>query len=528
MLLRRVLSDDLEVVDARCERNVHVTQVLDAAMPRNSLLGRDKRGAPLNATSVEKAERLQEEVTATVNGLAAKHGDKGDFFAIANLPVEVALKPRLAPNVLTGHFAGVRGSNAYEHCAAGANIGREQASPLAVEDMARALFSDDPEPLNLTGGYVKETRGIRMRDGSAVPVEVWVHPDPRVQALLELVRERELEQGMDRLRLIHNTETKHWYNMCNVPLDVTVDRVITRAQLLHEATGRMDNGRQGKGRRFYGSRLKEAVRRGNGVLPLSAAELVRLHGGEGGLWGSETAAKRDLENRHTRQIDLFTECAPFPPVEVEYRRPSQRARASRALVAAPRHDRDAIRTKLVALVGEIALLEIAPLDGQDADPRPAAPPERAGGRSPAIVALEPNHPVPQADAGAEAPSLAPPDPPLPPELVARIRCVAGRLAALPPPPRMWNDFTDPVRLWGWHDRVAAVVAARDAAVREAEIARRVALYDAASAAALEALGEPDAALAAERALLGTAAFRPRPGEAPPWGVGAAISAEAVM
>ncbi len=497
-------------------------------MPRNSLLGRDKRGAPLNATSAQKAERLQEEVAATVNGLAAKHGDKGDFFAIVNLPVEAALKPRLAPNVLTGHFAGVRGSNAYEHCAAGANIGREQASPLAVEGMARALFSDDPEPLNLTGRYVKETRGIRMRAGAAVPVEVWVHPDPRVQALLELIRERELEQGLDRLRVVHNTEPKHWYNMCNVPLDVTVDRVITRAQLLHEVTGRLDNGREGTGRRFYGSRLKEAVRRGNGVLPLGSSELLRLYGGKGGLWGSETAVKRDLENRHTWQIDLFTECAPFPPVEVEYRRPSQRGRASRALVAAPRHDRDVIRTKLVAAIGEIASLEIAPLDGQGADPRLAAPPERAGGGSPAIVAFEPDHPVPQADAEAEVPSLVPPDPPLPPELVARFRRAAGRLDALPPPPRMWGDFTDAVRLWGWYDRVAAAVAAREAAAQEAEIARRVAFYDAASAAALEALAAPDADLAAERALLNTAPFRPRPGEAPPWGDGAAISAEAVV
>ncbi len=173
------------------------------------------------------------------------------------------------------------------------------------------------------------------------------------------------------------------------------------------------------------------------------------------------------------------------------------------------------------------MLEIAPLDGQDADPRPAAPLERAGDSSPAITAFVPDS-VPQADAEAEAPSHTPLDPPLPPELVARFRRVAGRLAALPPPPRMWNDFTDPVRLWGWHGRVAAVVAAREAAAREAEITRRVASYVAASDAALEALAAPDADLAAERALLNTAPFRPRSGEAPPWGDGAAISAEAVV
>ncbi len=93
---------------------------------------------------------------------------------------------------------------------------------------------------------------------------------------------------------------------------------------------------------------------------------------------------------------------------------------------------------------------------------------------------------------------------------------------------MWHDYTDAARLWGWRERVAAVVAAREAAAREAEIARRVAFYAAASDAALEALAAPDADLAAERALLNTAPFRPRPGEAPPWEDGAAVSAEAVV
>ena len=137
-------------------------------------------------------------------------------------------------------------------------------------------------------------------------------------------------------------------------------------------------------------------------------------------------------------------------------------------------------------------------------------------------------PVSQADAEAQEPSLAPPPPPLPPELVVRFRRVAGRLAALPPPPRIWNDFTDAARLWGWRERVAAGVAAREAAAQEAEIAQRGASYVAASDAALEALAAPDADLAAERALLGTVLFQPRPGEAPPWEDGAAIFAEAVV
>ena len=44
-----------------------------------------------------------------------------------------------------------------------------------------------------------------MRDGSSVAGKVLVHPDPRVQAVIEQVRERETAQAIDRLRLIHRT-----------------------------------------------------------------------------------------------------------------------------------------------------------------------------------------------------------------------------------------------------------------------------------------------------------------------------------
>ena len=304
-LLVRALGDRLKCVDARCERNAFVTKVIDTPLPRSSLTGRYKRDEAMNDARAAKAEAAQEKVVAIANGLAAHHG--GDFFAITNKPVEEAIRPLLAPNVLTGHFAGVRGSNDYEHCVAGGNFGREQIPPFAAENIARALFADDPEPLTLTGQYVKAKRGIRMRDGSAVPVEVWVHPDPRVQAVVELFRERELEQDLDRLRVIHNTETKYWYDVCNVPTDVTVDRVVTFNELLHEVTGRLDNGRQGKGRRFYGDRLVVAMRRCDGVLPVVPSELVRLHGD---LWTSSDAAKDTLKGG-TRLIEVYLPESPL-------------------------------------------------------------------------------------------------------------------------------------------------------------------------------------------------------------------------
>lgn len=54
-------------------------------------------------------------------------------------------------------------------------------------------------------------------------VNVSVHPDPRVQAVLEQIREAESLQAIDRLRLIFNDERKHVWILCNIPLDLPVD-----------------------------------------------------------------------------------------------------------------------------------------------------------------------------------------------------------------------------------------------------------------------------------------------------------------
>ena len=371
LLLRRVLGEDLEVVDARCERNVRITQVIDTPMPRRRLLGPGKPGAVLDDKNAKEAERQRQRAADLINGLAAKHG--GPFFACTYLPVEALLGPHLSPDVLTGHFAGVRGSNDYEHCGGGAHIGREQTWPRASEDIARALYADDPDELNLTGEFITVKRGIRMRDGSAVMVDVQVHPDPRCQAVLEMMREDELAQVMDRLRLVHNVETKHWYAVSNVPFDATVDRVVTFDELFHEATGQIDNGRKGRGRRFYGGRLAEAFRCGNGVLSLTPAELVRLHPD---LWGSERAARDDLPSAAVRvrtlQIDLIGKSAPLAGVEVRYRRPRQPGSPIPALVASDTRDPAVLLAKLEAVVGPVVheRFEVVP----DPEPPPEPPP----------------------------------------------------------------------------------------------------------------------------------------------------------
>lgn len=373
-IYRRLLGDRLTAATAvQCERNVEVVQVRDATLPRSSLLGTDRRGNALSDTSAARAERLRAEMVATANAFAAKHG--GEFMLATNMAVETAVTAEQAEvgvtaAVLTGHFGKLRGRNDFEHCTAGMVLGRNQPPASAMEAMARAIWANDPEPLNLSRTYEKAWRSIRMRDGSAVPIEVDVHPDPRVQRMLELHRERESEQAADRLRLIRNPERKVLYVACNVPLNLTVDRVVTRRALVHEATGRVDNGQKGKGRRIYGNRLVEAYHLGKGILPLSRAELVRLSADETsvlkGFWQSERAARNDGIDMAVSAIrTLLAETATSHPLLVSYRLQGQ-GRPSKALISPEIPDGRAV---LQALLGR----PIVAYDVED-DPEPPEPP----------------------------------------------------------------------------------------------------------------------------------------------------------
>ena len=70
-----------------------------------------------------------------------------------------------------------------------------------------------------------------MREGSERRVTGRIHPDRRVQAVVEQVREAEMMQAVDRLRLIHSEREKTFYILCNIPLDIAVDELVTWREL---------------------------------------------------------------------------------------------------------------------------------------------------------------------------------------------------------------------------------------------------------------------------------------------------------
>jgi hypothetical protein len=202
--------------------------------------------------------------------------------------------------------------------------------------VAKAIWYDTKRPIwCITAGkqgqvdYPKSHRPYVMRDGSTRSVKVKVHPDPRVQAVVEQVREAEMLQAIDRLRLIHSARKKTVCILCNIPLDIPVDALVTWRQLA--------------GDRRLARALQACEENGWEALPLAPGKLSELLPE---LWATESAAEAWLrKNRLNPSISIIRLWAVF----VEYK-PKRQRRWSRALV---RHGADP-RVPLGAVLGVAA------------------------------------------------------------------------------------------------------------------------------------------------------------------------------
>src|SRR5205814_2633667 len=108
------------------------------------------------------------------------------------------------------HFGNIRGTNEFENHDTVIVLGREQPSARDAERLAKAVWYDTKEPIREikpSGAglvqYPYRSRRYTMQDGSRREVRSRVHPDRRVQAVVEQVREAEMLQAIHRLRLIH-------------------------------------------------------------------------------------------------------------------------------------------------------------------------------------------------------------------------------------------------------------------------------------------------------------------------------------
>jgi hypothetical protein len=237
----------IERIDIKAE-HYHALQITDSAVSK-TMLG-------YNADAMLKAPKATEETRARNNRaklaqiaevVAALADGRVPLFtykAVAEamreehpaLPAEVGFQRH--DGAWAGHLGNVRGLDRWRDAPAAIIAGRLVPSPAALEKQARAIFYKDPRPMTYLPADAtklpRETRVIRMADGTGRTVEVETHPDPLVAAVLDQICRADLEQTVHRLRLVRRTPDNAPLVVIatNVVLNLTVHQTTTWDELL--------------------------------------------------------------------------------------------------------------------------------------------------------------------------------------------------------------------------------------------------------------------------------------------------------
>lgn len=393
---RRIFGDRLEERSIRVRRHAHVIQVHSSRFAKSRMV---LEGPEANHTLGQIKTLIERESRDGKRVLVVTYKAVRCLLTGEHPEDDIGAYGRCG-SAAVAHFGNVRGSDDFKDYDTVLVVGRYQPPVYAVESAARALWATDPAPLRLAesgGRYgASEPRGYTLRSGERAGVEVERHPDDRAQMVLELMREAETVQSVDRLRLVHRTEPGRVLLVSNLSVDVDVDE-------LTNWKGLMAMGAP--------SRLQQAFDRG-GAVPLSAAELARCFDD---LWTSEGAAHQWLRRNLKGYSSLIEFLLGFrtPLILARYRRPGQRGQATRAAIRADTPDP---RAALEAVVGPVVWFEIEGQAQTEAQPVDAPTSQAA--------------PEPDAKAGRVVP-IRPPPPPTPLES-QRLAIVLGasRLADL--------------------------------------------------------------------------------------------------
>ena len=335
-ILRQFVPHLQDAPEIRVHRNARIVQVRDLTFFRHSLVERVPAG--------EDGARWRPTVRlGAVAQFITEVAREGRTLVVTNKRVRCALTGEKDGARLPGsgrfagadiaHFGSIRGTNEFEDHDVVIILGREQPSPRDAERRAMAIWYDTKRPIRQIeqngrgqAQYPYRERQYTMRDGTRRQVRVRVHPDRRVQAVVEQVREAEMVQAIDRLRLIHSEREKLVLILCNIPLAIPVDELVTWRQLT------------GDGRLLKA--LETCEENGWEALPLAAKELTRLFPE---LWRTRKAAE-DWARKNPLALSIFI--IKVWGVLNTYRPPGQ-TRWSKALV---RHGADA-REALAAVLG---------------------------------------------------------------------------------------------------------------------------------------------------------------------------------
>jgi len=335
MIIKQFFDVD-NFVEISVKLNAHVTQCYSTACPTSRLVP----GSTADSARINEAARHVSDIQEIIDrhaGIYEKVFVVGPSSVTGNERKNLEPILHISDNVDFAHFSAIRGVDIYKDHDAAVIIGRNQPPVNEIENLGRAIYFDQPDPLNLSGTLAYETRGYCLTDCER-GVSVQVMPDPRLQAIMEQLRECETEQAISRLRLVHHQgKPKQITVISNLPLDMEVAEL----RDMREMT-------QG------GTRLEQAFnRQADGVLPLNAKWLAENYPD---LWPTEAAAKKDMGRRkgQTSNINIIRTMSPF---EFQYK-PSRQRKWSRCLSRFDDHE--IIAKTLTIAQGEVITAKPVP------------------------------------------------------------------------------------------------------------------------------------------------------------------------
>jgi|GEM_PF-5865364 len=332
----KIWGHRLQNIVIKVERNAQVFQVRKRTFSKYSLgivYGKNSEWTP----EEDKVE-LRKGLVTFINEIAEQ--TSGKVFCAGSKAVIAEIKDDLSNNILTSHYGALRGRNEFEDCEIGIIIGREEPPIESIRGIARALLSHSKDSILNIGSFSSGERERRLRGGNTETETVRRDLIPLIQEVLEQIREREMEQAIDRLRLIHNKEPKTVFILSSIVLDVTVDKTQVWEGFQH--TTKMDQAIQ--------KAMGEAF-----IFPLGATDMVRLFAP---IWSSRDAVRKYIQRRGGIKwvVSLIRYYIPNDPLLlVEYRHVGQRGRASRAIVS---KNQTCVRTGLEMVVGPLSKFNV--------------------------------------------------------------------------------------------------------------------------------------------------------------------------
>lgn len=127
------------------------------------------------------------------------------------------------------HYSNLRGLNQFKEFENVVILDRNQPNNEQLEQSAKALWFDTGMSIitcNDSGEktYPRKLFGLRMKDQSEQNIEASYHPDKQVNILLEINRNAEITQAIDRLRLLRgDNRNRQVFIATAIPVDIRVD-----------------------------------------------------------------------------------------------------------------------------------------------------------------------------------------------------------------------------------------------------------------------------------------------------------------